>query len=186
MDMADIAADPHYAARRAIVEVDGTPMQGLIARLSATPGAVRWAGPPARRRRRRRSAPTAGAEPPRSGARSVCLGADRLGDPGRVAPRIVSSGRGCVGGSDLVGSRRHSVSWVSSPPRPSLSFILSIEVARPCPSRSPAVSLTESGIFSPTLSTRSPVLLGLTSSATSLALSAMSSATSFLRDALAR
>ena len=44
MDMADIAADPHYAARDTIVEVDGTPMQGLIAQLSATPGALRWAG----------------------------------------------------------------------------------------------------------------------------------------------
>ncbi len=44
MDMADIAADPHYAQRGAIESVDGTPMQGLIARLSATPGAVRWAG----------------------------------------------------------------------------------------------------------------------------------------------
>ena len=43
-DMADIAADPHYAARGSIVEVDGVPMQGLVARLSATPGAVRWAG----------------------------------------------------------------------------------------------------------------------------------------------
>lgn len=45
-DMADIAADPHYAARQAIVDVDGTPMQGLIARLSATPGGLRWAGRP--------------------------------------------------------------------------------------------------------------------------------------------
>jgi crotonobetainyl-CoA:carnitine CoA-transferase CaiB-like acyl-CoA transferase len=44
MDMADIAADPHYAARHAIVDVDGTPMQGLIAKLSATPGVLRWAG----------------------------------------------------------------------------------------------------------------------------------------------
>ncbi|CAN5648151.1 CoA transferase [soil metagenome] len=44
--MADIAADPHYAARQAIVEVDGTPMQGLIARLSGTPGRIRWAGRP--------------------------------------------------------------------------------------------------------------------------------------------
>lgn len=44
MDMADIATDPHYAARQAIVDVDGTPMQGLIAKLSATPGALRWAG----------------------------------------------------------------------------------------------------------------------------------------------
>jgi len=44
MDMADISTDPHYAERDAIVAVDGTPMQGLIAKLSATPGAVRWAG----------------------------------------------------------------------------------------------------------------------------------------------
>jgi crotonobetainyl-CoA:carnitine CoA-transferase CaiB-like acyl-CoA transferase len=44
MSMADIAVDPHYAAREAIVEVDGTPMQGLIAHLSATPGAIRWQG----------------------------------------------------------------------------------------------------------------------------------------------
>ena len=44
MTMADIALDPHYAAREAIVDVDGTPMQGLIAHLSATPGALRWQG----------------------------------------------------------------------------------------------------------------------------------------------
>lgn len=44
MDMADISADPHYAARDAIVDVGGTPMQGLIAKLSATPGALRWSG----------------------------------------------------------------------------------------------------------------------------------------------
>jgi crotonobetainyl-CoA:carnitine CoA-transferase CaiB-like acyl-CoA transferase len=44
MDMRDIAADPHYAARCAIIELDGTPMQGLVARLSATPGVLRWAG----------------------------------------------------------------------------------------------------------------------------------------------
>jgi crotonobetainyl-CoA:carnitine CoA-transferase CaiB-like acyl-CoA transferase len=42
--MADIAIDPHVQARETIVEVDGTPMQGLIARLSRTPGAIRWAG----------------------------------------------------------------------------------------------------------------------------------------------
>ena len=46
MDMADIAADPHFAARQAIVDVDGTPMQALVARLSATPGALRWPGRP--------------------------------------------------------------------------------------------------------------------------------------------
>ena len=43
-DMADIAHDPHYAARHMIDSLDGTPMQGLIARLSATPGALRWQG----------------------------------------------------------------------------------------------------------------------------------------------
>jgi len=43
-DMADIAVDPHYAARHAIADVGGTPMQGLIARLSATPGQLRWSG----------------------------------------------------------------------------------------------------------------------------------------------
>jgi crotonobetainyl-CoA:carnitine CoA-transferase CaiB-like acyl-CoA transferase len=46
MNMADLATDPHLAARGSIVEVDGTPMQGLIARLSATPGHIRWAGRP--------------------------------------------------------------------------------------------------------------------------------------------
>jgi len=44
--MADIATDPHYAARDTVIEVDGVPMQGLVARLSATPGAVRWSGRP--------------------------------------------------------------------------------------------------------------------------------------------
>jgi crotonobetainyl-CoA:carnitine CoA-transferase CaiB-like acyl-CoA transferase len=44
MDMADIATDPHYASRDAIVTLEGTPMQGLIAKLSATPGALRWQG----------------------------------------------------------------------------------------------------------------------------------------------
>jgi crotonobetainyl-CoA:carnitine CoA-transferase CaiB-like acyl-CoA transferase len=45
-DMADIAADPHLAARGAFVDVDGVHMQGLVARLSATPGEVRHAGRP--------------------------------------------------------------------------------------------------------------------------------------------
>jgi crotonobetainyl-CoA:carnitine CoA-transferase CaiB-like acyl-CoA transferase len=44
MDMADLAADAHIRAREAIADVGGTPMQSLIARLSATPGAVRWPG----------------------------------------------------------------------------------------------------------------------------------------------
>jgi crotonobetainyl-CoA:carnitine CoA-transferase CaiB-like acyl-CoA transferase len=43
-DMADIFGDEHFSARGAIQELDGVPMQGLIARLSATPGALRWAG----------------------------------------------------------------------------------------------------------------------------------------------
>lgn len=45
-DMADIAEDPHYAARGSIVTVDGVPMQGLLARLSKTPGEIRWPGRP--------------------------------------------------------------------------------------------------------------------------------------------
>lgn len=44
MDMADIAADEHYAERGAIVDLEGTPMQGLIAKLSETPGVLRWQG----------------------------------------------------------------------------------------------------------------------------------------------
>ena len=46
LDMAEIAADPHYAARGTITTVDGVPMQALIARLDVTPGALRWAGRP--------------------------------------------------------------------------------------------------------------------------------------------
>jgi crotonobetainyl-CoA:carnitine CoA-transferase CaiB-like acyl-CoA transferase len=46
MTMADIAVDPHFRARGAITEVDGVPMQGLIARLSATPGSIRGVGRP--------------------------------------------------------------------------------------------------------------------------------------------
>jgi len=44
--MADVLADPHVRARGVVEEVDGTPMQGLVARLSATPGRIRWAGRP--------------------------------------------------------------------------------------------------------------------------------------------
>ena len=44
--MADIATDPHYAARNLIQEVEGLPMQGLIAELSATPGVLKWIGRP--------------------------------------------------------------------------------------------------------------------------------------------
>lgn len=44
MTMEDIANDPHYAARNAIITVEGTPMQALIAQLSRTPGQVKWRG----------------------------------------------------------------------------------------------------------------------------------------------
>jgi crotonobetainyl-CoA:carnitine CoA-transferase CaiB-like acyl-CoA transferase len=43
-DMADIDQDPHFAARQMIQHLEGTPMQGLIAHLSHTPGALRWQG----------------------------------------------------------------------------------------------------------------------------------------------
>ena len=46
MGMADILGDPHVTARRAVCDVDGTPMQGVVARLSATPGHLRWSGRP--------------------------------------------------------------------------------------------------------------------------------------------
>ncbi len=44
--MGDIVSDPHLAARDALPVLDGVPMQGLVARLSATPGRLRWAGRP--------------------------------------------------------------------------------------------------------------------------------------------
>jgi crotonobetainyl-CoA:carnitine CoA-transferase CaiB-like acyl-CoA transferase len=43
-DMSDIASDPHYAARNMIQVVGDTPMQGLIAALSKTPGVLRDEG----------------------------------------------------------------------------------------------------------------------------------------------
>jgi len=43
-DMGDLFADAHVKERQAFVEVDGVHMQGLVARLSSTPGAIRWAG----------------------------------------------------------------------------------------------------------------------------------------------
>lgn len=51
LDAAEIAAHPQYRERGMLVEVpaeDGRPalMPGPVPRLSATPGAVRWAGPP--------------------------------------------------------------------------------------------------------------------------------------------
>ena len=44
MTMAEIAVDPHFAARQAIAIVGATPMQGLFASLSMTPGELRWEG----------------------------------------------------------------------------------------------------------------------------------------------
>ena len=44
--MNEVLADPHVRARQTVVEVDGVPMQGLVAHLSATPGRIRWAGRP--------------------------------------------------------------------------------------------------------------------------------------------
>ena len=44
LSMADIAVDPHFAARQAIAMVGVTPMQGLLASLSKTPGELRWEG----------------------------------------------------------------------------------------------------------------------------------------------
>ncbi len=44
LTMAEIAVDPHFAARQAIAIVGATPMQGLFASLSMTPGELRWEG----------------------------------------------------------------------------------------------------------------------------------------------
>jgi crotonobetainyl-CoA:carnitine CoA-transferase CaiB-like acyl-CoA transferase len=41
---ADYAVDPHVRARHALVDVDGVTQPEVIARLSATPGRVRWGG----------------------------------------------------------------------------------------------------------------------------------------------
>ncbi len=43
-DVAEMSADPHIVAREALIEVDGVVQPNLIARLSRTPGKVRWAG----------------------------------------------------------------------------------------------------------------------------------------------
>jgi crotonobetainyl-CoA:carnitine CoA-transferase CaiB-like acyl-CoA transferase len=44
--MRDLLADPHVKARAVFVEVDGVVMQAPVARMSRTPGEVRWAGRP--------------------------------------------------------------------------------------------------------------------------------------------
>ena len=56
LDMADIFEDPHYRERGSITSVDGIPMAGLVAQLSATPGRLRWAGRPRTRMRTRSGA----------------------------------------------------------------------------------------------------------------------------------
>jgi crotonobetainyl-CoA:carnitine CoA-transferase CaiB-like acyl-CoA transferase len=45
-DMSELASDPHAQARGIVSDLDGVPMQGVVARLSATPGRLRWAGRP--------------------------------------------------------------------------------------------------------------------------------------------
>jgi crotonobetainyl-CoA:carnitine CoA-transferase CaiB-like acyl-CoA transferase len=42
----EMAADAHVVARGIVAELDGLPMQGLVARFSATPGQLRWVGRP--------------------------------------------------------------------------------------------------------------------------------------------
>ncbi|MDG2111590.1 MAG: CoA transferase [Actinomycetota bacterium] len=46
LDVAELSVDPHVEARGSLVDVDGVVMQGLIARLSRTPGSVEFAGRP--------------------------------------------------------------------------------------------------------------------------------------------
>ncbi len=43
-DMSDLVADPHVRERETFVTAEGYPMPNVIARLSETPGAVRWPG----------------------------------------------------------------------------------------------------------------------------------------------
>ncbi|WP_420445772.1 CaiB/BaiF CoA transferase family protein [Candidatus Poriferisodalis sp.] len=46
LDMSQLSDDPHATARGVFVEVDGLVQQNVVARLSATPGRVRWTGRP--------------------------------------------------------------------------------------------------------------------------------------------
>jgi len=41
--MTEVVNDPHLRERKAIIDIDGVPMQNVIARLSATPGGIRFA-----------------------------------------------------------------------------------------------------------------------------------------------
>ncbi len=44
--MSEVAVDPQILAREAVIDVGGVPMQNVIARLSATPGAIRFPARP--------------------------------------------------------------------------------------------------------------------------------------------
>jgi len=44
LDVGQLAANEHVAARGSLIKVDGILMQALVAQLSRTPGQVRWAG----------------------------------------------------------------------------------------------------------------------------------------------
>jgi crotonobetainyl-CoA:carnitine CoA-transferase CaiB-like acyl-CoA transferase len=44
LTMTEVVADPHIVARGTMVEVEGVPVPGPAARLSATPGRVNWLG----------------------------------------------------------------------------------------------------------------------------------------------
>jgi crotonobetainyl-CoA:carnitine CoA-transferase CaiB-like acyl-CoA transferase len=89
----DIAADPHVRARGVLDEVGGVPMQGLVARLSATPGRVPF---PAR--------------PLGADTEAVLAELDGLdGGPDRPA----ASGQEDAGGSPPSSARRRA-----APPRP--------------------------------------------------------------------
>ena len=46
LKMTDIVRDPHVVARQILVERDGITLQAPVARLAATPGAIRWLGRP--------------------------------------------------------------------------------------------------------------------------------------------
>lgn len=46
LTMTEVVADPHVVDRQILVEADGVLMQGPVARLSATPGRIRWTGRP--------------------------------------------------------------------------------------------------------------------------------------------
>lgn len=44
LSIGELIADPHVVERGVVAEVDGVPMQGLVARLSETPGRISWTG----------------------------------------------------------------------------------------------------------------------------------------------